>query len=122
NAICDRRMRTLITHPSDTPHMTAIELDGVTKRYGDGGVSLGRSKVVEALSNLDLRVKEGEIYGFLGPNGAGKSTTIDILLDFTRPTSGHARVLGHDTRAETLAIRERIGVLPDGFDVYDRLT
>lgn len=102
--------------------MTAIELDGVTKRYGDGGVSLGRSKVVEALSNLDLRVEEGEIFGFLGPNGAGKSTTIDILLDFTRPTAGHARVFGHDTRAETLAIRKRIGVLPDGFDVYDRLT
>ncbi|WP_336035803.1 ABC transporter ATP-binding protein [Halobacterium yunchengense] len=92
--------------------MAAIELSGVTKRYGD----------VTALRDLDLEVRDGEIYGFLGPNGAGKSTTIDVLLDFVRPTAGSARVLGHDAQAESLAIRRRIGVLPEGFHVYDRLT
>lgn len=92
--------------------MAAIELDGVTKRYGD----------VVALSGLDLAVEEGEIYGFLGPNGAGKSTTINILLDFARPTEGSAHVLGHDAQANGKQIRERVGVLPEGFDVYDRLT
>lgn len=92
--------------------MAAIELDGVTKRYGD----------VVALSGLDLAVEEGEIYGFLGPNGAGKSTTINILLDFARPTGGSAHVLGHDTQANGKQIREHVGVLPEGFDVYDRLT
>lgn len=104
--------------------MAAIELDGVTKRYGEGGIALpGRRRTsVEALSDLDLTVEEGEIYGFLGPNGAGKSTTINILLDFARPSSGTARVLGHDAQAESLAVRERTGVLPEGFDVYDRLT
>ncbi|MFB6089909.1 MAG: ABC transporter ATP-binding protein, partial [Halobellus sp.] len=92
--------------------MTAIELDGVTKRFDD----------VTAVSDLSLTVEEGEVFGFLGPNGAGKSTTINLLLDFVRPTAGTVTVLGHDARAESVAVRERTGVLPEGFDVYDRLT
>ena len=92
--------------------MAAIELDGVTKRFED----------VTAVSDLSLTVEEGEVFGFLGPNGAGKSTTINVLLDFVRPTSGTVTVLGHDTREESVAVRERTGVLPEGFDVYDRLT
>ncbi|MFP8888267.1 ATP-binding cassette domain-containing protein [Natrialbaceae archaeon A-CW2] len=92
--------------------MAAIELEGLTKHFGD----------VVAVDDLDLTIEEGEIFGFLGPNGAGKSTTIDILLDFTRPTAGSATVLGHDAQAESLAVRQRTGVLPDGYHVYDRLT
>jgi ABC-2 type transport system ATP-binding protein len=91
--------------------MTAIELEGLTKRFGD----------VTALDDITLAVEEGEIFGFLGPNGAGKSTTIDILLDFVRPTEGRATVLGFDAQRESLAIRERTGVLPDAYQVYDRL-
>jgi ABC-2 type transport system ATP-binding protein len=92
--------------------MTAIELSNVTKQYGD----------VVALHNLDMTVESGEVYGFLGPNGAGKSTTIDILLDFARPTSGEVRVLDRDAREESVAVRQRCGVLPEGFDTYERLT
>ena len=92
--------------------MTAIELSGVTKRYG----------TVTALRDLDLRVEAGEIYGFLGPNGAGKSTAINVLLDFVRPTAGTASVFGHDCQEDPLAVRRRIGVLPEGYDVYERLT
>jgi len=92
--------------------MAAIEIDGLTKRFGD----------VVALRDLDLSVEDGEIYGFLGPNGAGKSTTINVLLDFVRPTSGTATVLGMDAQAESQAVRSRVGVLPEGFSVYDRLT
>ncbi len=92
--------------------MAAIELRGLTKHYGD----------VTALEGVDLSVEEGEIFGFLGPNGAGKSTTIDILLDFVRPTSGEAMVFGMDTQEETLAVRQQTGVLPEGYHVYDRLT
>jgi ABC-2 type transport system ATP-binding protein len=104
--------------------MAAIELDGVAKRYGDDGFSLPgrRTAPVEALSDLDLTVEEGEIYGFLGPNGAGKSTTINILLDFVRPTAGRARVLGLDAQEEGKRVRERVGVLPEGFETYGRLT
>ena len=92
--------------------MSAIELNGVTKRYGD----------VTALDDVSLSVAEGEIFGFLGPNGAGKSTTVDILLDFVRPTAGSASVLGRDAQADSLAVRQRVGVLPDGYHLYDRLT
>ncbi len=92
--------------------MAAIELDGVTKRYGD----------VTALHDLDLTVEDGEIFGFLGPNGAGKSTTIDVLLDFVRPTAGDVSVLGLDAQAESARVRRRVGVLPDAFSVYDRLS
>lgn len=92
--------------------MSAIEFDGVTKRYGD----------IVALNELTLCVREGEIYGFLGPNGAGKTTTIDLLLDFIRPTSGSITVLGHDAKRESLSVRQRIGVLPEGIDLYGRLT
>ncbi|MFC4542960.1 ABC transporter ATP-binding protein [Halosolutus amylolyticus] len=93
--------------------MAAIETTGLTKRFGED---------VLAVSDLDLTVEEGEIFGFLGPNGAGKSTTINLLLDFVRPTSGTATVLGHDAQEETERIRERIGVLPEGATVYDRLS
>jgi ABC-2 type transport system ATP-binding protein len=92
--------------------MSAIELEELTKRFGD----------VVALDGINLSVEEEEIFGFLGPNGAGKSTTIDILMDFVRPTEGCATVLGFDAQRESLAIRERTGVLPDACQVYDRLT
>jgi ABC-2 type transport system ATP-binding protein len=92
--------------------MAAIELDGVRKEFGD----------VTAVDGVDLTVPDGSIYGFLGPNGAGKSTTINMLLDFVRPTSGEVRVLGRNAQSDSVRIRERLGVLPEGFDVYDRLT
>jgi len=92
--------------------MAAIELDGVEKSFGD----------VRALRGVDLEVEDGEIFGFLGPNGAGKSTTINVLLDFIRPDAGSVRVLGRDARDDSVAVREHTGVLPEGFDVYDRLT
>jgi ABC-2 type transport system ATP-binding protein len=88
--------------------MAAIELNSVTKRYGN----------VVAVDDLNLSVCEGEIYGFLGPNGAGKSTTINVLLDFARPSSGDIQVLGHDARREGKQVRSHTGVLPEGFDTY----
>ncbi|WP_137285726.1 ABC transporter ATP-binding protein [Halorussus salinisoli] len=92
--------------------MTAIQTRGLTKRFGD----------VVAVDDLDLRVEEGEVFGFLGPNGAGKSTTIDMLLDYVRPTEGTATVLGLDVHEESEALRERLGVLPEGLGLYERLT
>jgi ABC-2 type transport system ATP-binding protein len=92
--------------------MPSIDLSGVTKRYGD----------VTALQTVDLTVESGEVFGFLGPNGAGKSTTIDILLDHARPTAGEARVLGMDAQDETVAVRERTGVLPEGFGPLGEMT
>ena len=90
----------------------AIRTNNLTKRFGS----------LTAVDGLDLTIEEGEIFGFLGPNGAGKSTTVNLLLDFIRPSDGSAEVLGYDTRSESIPIRDRTGVLPEGFSVYERLT
>ncbi|MDJ1432632.1 ABC transporter ATP-binding protein [Halostagnicola sp. A-GB9-2] len=92
--------------------MAAIEANALTKSYGQ----------TLALENLSFEVREGEVFGFLGPNGAGKSTTINILLDFIRPTAGEVSVLEMDAQAQSRDIRQRTGVLPEGFETYDRLT
>ncbi len=89
-----------------------IRTERLTKAYG----------VHRGITELDLEVAEGEIFGFLGPNGAGKTTTMRILLDLIRPTSGRAEVFGIETTADPVAIHRRIGYLPGEFDLYDRLT
>ena len=89
-----------------------IDLRGLTKRFGD----------FEAVHDLHLSVLRGEVFGFLGPNGSGKSTTIRTLLDQIRPTSGTARVLGLDSRADSLEIRARVGYVPGDLALYPRLT
>ncbi|GAB3667151.1 ABC transporter ATP-binding protein [Halopiger thermotolerans] len=94
--------------------MPAITVDSLTKSYGQGDTL--------ALEDLSFEVREGEVFGFLGPNGAGKSTTINVLLDFIRPTAGRVEVLGMDAQANSREIRARTGVLPEGVETYDRLT
>jgi len=94
------------------PSEPAIRTEGLTKHYGK----------VEALIDLSLEVRSGEIFGFLGPNGAGKSTTIRTLLGFLHPTRGSARVLGLDIESESVEIRRRTGYLPGGIALYDGLT
>jgi ABC-2 type transport system ATP-binding protein len=93
--------------------MTAvIKTERLTKAYG----------VHRGITELDLEVAEGEIFGFLGPNGAGKTTTMRVLLDLIRPTSGRAEVFGIETTVDPVAIHKRVGYLPGEFDLYDRLT
>jgi ABC-2 type transport system ATP-binding protein len=71
-----------------------------------------------ALDKIDFEVKRGEIVGFLGPNGAGKSTTMRILTCFISPTSGSAKVNGHDVFDEPLQVRESLGYLPQRAPLY----
>ena len=93
--------------------MTAvIHTEQLTKSYGPH----------RGITELDLEVQEGEIFGFLGPNGAGKTTTMRVLLDLIRPTAGRAEVFGIETTADPVAIHRRVGYLPGEFDLYDRLT
>jgi ABC-2 type transport system ATP-binding protein len=88
----------------------AIVTEGLTKRYGER----------TAVDRLDLEVRRGEVFGLLGPNGAGKTTTILMLLGLTVPSSGRARVIGLDPVHHALAVRSRVGYLPDavGFDEH----
>ena len=82
--------------------MDAIKTQGLTKYYG-------KARGVE---NLDLRVEQGDFFGFIGPNGAGKSTTIRTLLGLISPSSGSASVLGLDAVRDRTAILRRVGYLP----------
>lgn len=89
-----------------------IETENLTKFYG----------AERGVIDLNLVVREGEVFGYLGPNGAGKTTTIRLLLDFIRPTRGSARLFGLDARHDSVTIRTRIGNLPGEFALYGNLT
>src|ERR671927_1053047 len=86
-----------------------IELRNFTKVYGE----------FVAVSNLNLKISAGEMFGFIGPNGAGKSTTIRFLATLLRPTAGEGRVCGHSVVSDPMAVRRVIGFMPDDFGVYD---
>jgi ABC-2 type transport system ATP-binding protein len=91
---------------------TVIEAQDLTKRYGRA----------TAVDNVSFTIGRGEIFGLLGPNGAGKTTTILMLLGLTDISAGQARVLGHDPVREPLAVKRRVGYLPDSVGFYDHLS
>ena len=89
-----------------------IQTENLTRRFGD----------LTAVDRLDLEVPKGIIFGFLGPNGAGKSTTINMLTSLLPPTAGTARVAGYDVQQDALEVKRRIGVVPEGLSLYERLS
>ena len=89
--------------------MNAIEIKNLTKVYGKN----------RGIQDINISIKEGEIYGFIGPNGAGKSTTIKTLLNFIYPTSGEALIFGMDSVKESEKIKEHIGYVPSEVRYYD---
>ena len=95
----------------DTPVLA--ELFGASKQFGKGPAA------VQAVSEVDLQVRSGELLALLGPNGAGKSTAIGMLTGLTAPTSGRARLFGRDPRA--LRARQRLGVMLQSSGVPDTL-
>ena len=90
----------------------AIEVDKLTKRYGD----------LPAVNDISFTVRKGEVFAFLGPNGAGKTTTVEIIETIRTPTSGNVRLLGMDVTKKKHDIVHRIGVLPQEFSSFDRIT
>lgn len=100
-----------MTDPLPTP-VPAIEAVGLSRSFG----------TAVAVEGLDLVVPAGCFLGFLGANGAGKSTTIKMLTGLLRPTSGTARVLGHDLSGDAIEAKRRIGVVPEDLAIHDRLT
>lgn len=89
--------------------MNAIEIKNLTKVYGKN----------RGIQDINISVKEGEIYGFIGPNGAGKSTTIKTLLNFIYSTSGEALIFGMDSVKESEKIKEYVGYVPSEVRYYD---
>jgi ABC-2 type transport system ATP-binding protein len=92
--------------------LQAIRCQGLSKRYGS----------IVALDSLDLNVEERVIFGFLGPNGAGKTTTLKILTGLAKPTSGKAWVAGEEVAHNSLALRSKIGYLPEEPAFYNWMT
>lgn len=97
---------------SPAPEAPVIEARGLAKRYGRA----------VAVDGIDLAVEKGEVFGLLGPNGSGKTTTILLLLGLTEPSAGEIRVLGLDPLRQPLAVKRRVGYLPDQIGFYDHLT
>ncbi len=89
-----------------------VEVENLVKRY----------KTVIAVDNISFEVYKGEIFSLVGPNGAGKTTTVEILECLRNPTSGSARVLGFDVIKDEHEIKKRIGVMPQDFNTFERLT
>ncbi len=90
----------------------AIEVEKLTKRYGD----------LLAVNDISFTVSIGEVFALLGPNGAGKTTTVEIIDTIRTPTSGKVTLLGMDVTKKKHDIVPRIGVLPQGFSSFDRIT
>ncbi|HUR21389.1 MAG TPA: ABC transporter ATP-binding protein [Vicinamibacterales bacterium] len=93
---------------------SAIDTSDLTRDFGS----------FRAVDHLSLRVERGCFYGFLGPNGAGKSTTIKMLTGLLAPTSGAMHILGEDVSdpARSLAVKQRIGVVPENLALFENLT
>jgi ABC-2 type transport system ATP-binding protein len=89
-----------------------IEVEHLTKRYGE----------LLAVNGISFTVRKGEVFAFLGSNGAGKTTTVEIIETIRTPTSGNVRLLGMDVTKMKRDIVPRIGVLPQGFSSFDRIT
>jgi len=90
----------------------AIEVRGLTKRYGP----------LTAVEQIDFTVEAGTVFAFLGPNGAGKTTTTEILEGLRRRTGGEVSVLGLDPWTQGYALHQRIGVIPQDFRFFEKLT
>ena len=91
-----------------------IELKQVTKTYAKNNK--------KAVDDLTLKVEGGELFGFIGPNGAGKTTTIKLMTGVLIPDEGTITMAGHDMKTDRIEAQRLIGYVPDGNDLYDRLT
>ncbi|MDO5325394.1 MAG: ABC transporter ATP-binding protein [Clostridia bacterium] len=91
-----------------------IDLQHITKTYAKNNK--------KAVDDLTLHIEGGELYGFIGPNGAGKTTTIKMMTGILRPDSGDITMAGHRMDSERLQAQRLIGFVPDGNDLYDRLS
>jgi len=90
---------------------SAIEVEGLTKIYGD----------LVAVDHLSFAVPSGRLFGFLGPNGAGKSTTIGCLTGLIDPNQGSIRLLGKSLTSDSTEIKRSIGIMPEGLALFDQL-
>jgi ABC-2 type transport system ATP-binding protein len=99
-------------YESESKDTNAIEVHNLRKEYGD----------LVAVNSISFSVKQGVVFAFLGPNGAGKTTTVEMIESIRKPTAGTITLFGKDTRFSFNEMKERIGILPQEFHSYERLT
>ncbi|MHA2363784.1 MAG: ABC transporter ATP-binding protein [Candidatus Hodarchaeales archaeon] len=98
-----------------------IDISNISKYFKTG--FFGRKNTIQALKNISLQVKKGEVFGLLGTNGAGKTTLIRILLGLLRPSNGgYASIFGYDVTKESLKVRKKVALLPQEASCYENLT
>jgi ABC-2 type transport system ATP-binding protein len=95
-----------------TGYSSAVTLKHVVKSFGN----------ISAVSNVDLKIKRGEIFGLLGPNGSGKSTTMKMLLGLVQPDAGSVEVFGTDVKKDSVAVKRQVGYVPESPRLYEFLT
>lgn len=100
---------TFSTKPKITP---AIKVKKLRKEYGS----------LNAVNSISFSVNQGEVFAFLGPNGAGKTTTVEMIESIRKPTNGHVSILGYDVSSSFDQIKNKIGILPQEFHSFERLT
>jgi ABC-2 type transport system ATP-binding protein len=103
-----------VTFPGALPqtNQTAIEVEKLTKKYGN----------LVAVNGISFSVRQGEIFAFLGPNGAGKTTTVEMIESIRIPTQGQIKILGKNISTSFNNVKEQIGILPQEFKSFERLT
>ncbi|MBP6821700.1 MAG: ABC transporter ATP-binding protein [Acidobacteria bacterium] len=101
----------ILAPTSTTEFGDAVRIENLTKQYGE----------LTAVDNLSLSVPTGRMFGFLGPNGAGKSTTIGCLTGLIDPTAGKIELLGQKFDSDSIELKRRIGVMPEGLGLFDHL-
>ena len=89
----------------------AIVVENLTKKYGEA----------VAVDHISFDVEEGEVVSFIGPNGAGKTTTVRMMGGVFKPDEGRALVMGYDAEKEPIEVKKRIGVLTEGYSLYERM-
>jgi ABC-2 type transport system ATP-binding protein len=110
-AACHSKGRIVLPLQSHTNNY-AIEVSHLKKVYGD----------LTAVNDISFAVKKGEVFAFLGPNGAGKTTTVEMIESIREPTAGVIKLLGCDIRTDFNGVKEKIGILPQEFHSFERLT
>jgi ABC-2 type transport system ATP-binding protein len=117
----DTNMTTNSNIPKENESMDenyVIETFNLTKRYK----MRGKAEKLTALNNVNIKVKEGEIFGLLGPNGAGKTTLVSILTALLQPSEGYAKVLGRNVLKEQYFVKKNVGLMLGSEMIYYRLT
>ena len=109
---CGAKGKVSLPNQDSSKKTPAIEVESLRKEYED----------LVAVNSISFSVPRGIVFAFLGPNGAGKTTTVEMIENIRKPTAGKIKILGYDIETDFNKVKERLGILPQEFHSFDRLT